>query len=326
VSRSGHPWVTRGAALAVVVVWSTCFVAIKGLVGTVPPLLAAALRALLAASVLMALARLEGALRPPRAAWPWLVLLGLFNTTLGLAGMFLSVGLAGAALPAVLANSQALLVAPAAVWLFREPLPARAVAGLVVGVGGIAWLFVASAGSSWWSAAGALLGLASALGLAAGNLLMKRLSRQVPALSAVAWQFLIGGVGLLAWSLAAEGPPAIAPTPRLLASLVYLGVVGSAVASWAWYRLLARDTLVGLNGLTLLVPVLAVVWARLLFGEVVEAPALAGLALAVIGVALVSLPGAAAPRPATRGVAPRGSPGWASPPRDHGDPGEDARR
>ncbi len=198
MSGGGRPWVTRGAALGVVVVWSTCFVAIKGLDGAVPPLLAAALRALLAALVLLPLARFEGALMRPRSAWPWLVLLGVFNTTLGLAGMFLSVGLAGAALPAVLANSQALLVAPAAVWLFGEPLPARAVAGLVVGVGGIAWLFAASAGGSWGNTAGALLGLASALGLAAGNLLMKRLSREVAALSAVAWQFSIGGAGLLA--------------------------------------------------------------------------------------------------------------------------------
>lgn len=285
-------WWWRGAALGVVLIWSSCFIAIKGLLGAAPPLLAAGLRALVAALVLLPLAALEGRLVPPRSAWPWLVMLGLANTTLGLAGMFLSVGLAGAALPAVLANSQALLVAPAAVWFFHEPLRARGVLGLVAGTTGVAMLFGVSAGASSGTNAGALLGVGTALGLAAGNLLMKRLSRDVAALPAVAWQYLVGALGLLAWSALAEDVSAFELTPGLGASLVYLGAVGSAGASWAWYRLVARDSLIGLNGLTLLTPVLAVGWASLLFGERVGGLGWLGLALTVGGVGLVSLPNA----------------------------------
>lgn len=292
MSRPATVWWWRGAALGVVLVWSSCFIAIKGLLGAAPPLLAAGLRALVAALVLLPLAALEGRLVPPRSAWPWLVMLGLANTTLGLAGMFLSVGLAGAALPAVLANSQALLVAPAAVWFFHEPLRARGVVGLVAGTTGVAMLFGVSAGASSGTTAGALLGVGTALGLAAGNLLMKRLSRDVAALPAVAWQYLVGALGLLAWSALAEDIAAFELTPGLGASLVYLGAVGSAGASWAWYRLVARDSLIGLNGLTLLAPVLAVAWASLLFGERVGGLGWLGLALTVGGVGLVSLPNA----------------------------------
>lgn len=288
-SASGAGW-TRAAALGVVLLWSTCFVAIKGLTGAAPPLLVAALRGLVAAAVLLPLAAFEGRLMPPRSAWPWLIALGLANTTLGLAGMFLSVGLVGAALPAVLANSQALLVAPAAVWFFREPLRPPAVAGLIVGMGGIGLLVAASAGPSWGTTAGALLGLASALGLAAGNLLMKRLSRDVEALPAVAWQFLIGGLGLLVWSAAAGELAAVTLGPRVVVSLLYLGVIGSAVASWAWYRLLARDSLIALSGITLLTPVLGAVWAILLFDERIGGMGWAGLALTVAGAALVGAP------------------------------------
>lgn len=282
----------RGAALGVVLVWSSCFIAIKGLLGAAPPLLAAGARALVAALVLLPLAALEGRLVPRRPAWPWLVVLGLTNTTVGLAGMFLSVGLAGAALPAVLANSQALLVAPVAVWLFHEPLRARGVVGLIAGTAGVALLFAASAEAPVGTTAGALLGVASALGLAAGNLLMKRLSREVSALPAVAWQYLVGALGLLAWSALTEDLATFELTPRLATSLVYLGAVGSAGASWAWYRLLARDSLIGLNGLTLLTPVLAVGWASLLFGERIGGLGWLGLALTVGGVGLVSVPNA----------------------------------
>lgn len=290
MSSASRIWWTRAAALGVVLLWSTCFVAIKGLTGTAPPLLVAGLRALVASSVLLPLAAFEGNLMPPRSAWPWLVALGLANTTLGLAGMFLSVGLAGAALPAVLANSQALLVAPAAVWLFRERLRPPAVVGLIVGVGGIGLLLAASTGPSWGTTAGALLGLASALGLAAGNLLMKRLSREVAALPAVAWQFLIGGLGLVAWSAAAGELGGVRLGPRVVVSLLYLGVIGSAGASWAWYRLLARDSLIALSGITLLTPVLGAVWAILLFGEEIGRAGWIGLALTVAGVALVGAP------------------------------------
>ncbi len=285
-------WWWRSAALGVVLVWSSCFIAIKGLLGAAPPLPAAGLRALVAASVLLPLAALEGTLVPPRRTWPWIAMLGLVNTTIGLAGMFLSVGLAGAALPAVLANSQALLVAPAAVWFFEEPLRPRAVVGLVAGIAGVAILFGASAAESPGTTTGALLGVGSALGLAAGNLLMKRLSREVAALPAVAWQYLVGAIGLLAWSALTEDLARFELTPGLAASVLYLGVVGSAGASWAWYRLLARDSLIGLNGLTLLTPVLAVGWASLLFGERIGAAGWLGLVLTVGGVALVSAPSA----------------------------------
>lgn len=100
------------------IVWSSCFVAIRGTDGAAPPLLYASLRAAIAAMVLLTVCASAGRLRPPAGSVGWLVALGLANTTVGLAGMFLSVELAGAALPAVLANSQALLVAPLAAWLF----------------------------------------------------------------------------------------------------------------------------------------------------------------------------------------------------------------
>lgn len=283
-------WWPRAAALGVVLIWSSCFIAIKGLLSAAPPLLAAGSRALVAALVLLPLASLDERLIPPRSAWPWLVALGLANTTLGLAGMFLSVGLAGAALPAVLANSQALLVAPAAVWLFDEPLRMRGAVGLVAGIAGVATLFAVSSGGATGTASGLLLGVGSAVGLAAGNLLMKRLSRDVAALPAVGWQYLIGALGLFAWSALTEDIASFEPTPGLVASVAYLGAVGSGGASWAWYHLVARDSLIGLNGLTLLTPVLAVGWASLLFGEGIGGLGWVALGLTVAGVALVSVP------------------------------------
>lgn len=123
--------------LGVVLVWSACFVVIKASQGDVTPLLYGALRALLGDIPLLAVAAATGRLMPPPRLWQWLALLGLTNTTLGLAGMFLSVGLAGAAIPGVLANSQALLVAPFAARLFGERLTGARMPGLLLGIAGI---------------------------------------------------------------------------------------------------------------------------------------------------------------------------------------------
>lgn len=273
-------------------IWSSCFVAIRGTIGAAPSLLYAGLRAAIAAVVLLAVAAAGGRLRPPPGTWPWLVALGLANTTIGLAGMFLSVELAGAALPAVLANSQALLVAPAAAWLWGERLDLRAGAGLGLGFIGVA--VVVSSGSAAGGTArtaGLILALAAALGLAAGNLVIKHLAGRVDAITAVAWQYAVGAAGLLIWSLFANAPWDVRwHSPRFLVGLAYLGVVASAGASWAWYRLLEKDDLVPLNALTLLTPTLSVALAWLLFRESVPGATWIGVAATLAGVAAVSYP------------------------------------
>ena len=295
----------RATGVAVVLVWSSCFVAIRGTGGAAPPLLYATLRALLAAGSLLVYAGLTGRLRPPAGSWPWLLGLGLVNTTLGLAGMCLSVGLAGAALPSVLVNSQALLVAPAAAWLFSEVLTWRRVVGLIVGTLGVVVTLAAGSNSPVVAEGrGLALALVATLGLAGGNLLMKKLGRWVDGLTAVAWQYALGGIALLGWSLAVEAPFEVDWTPRFVLGLAYLALVGSAATSLVWYKLLQQDGLAPLNSLTLLAPSASVALAWIFFREPIGPLTAVGIALALVGVALASAPGqpsrASTPHSATR--------------------------
>jgi len=284
-------WKVRLLGVLMVLTWSTCFIAIRGTTEAAPPLLYASLRALVAAAALISLATISHRLIPPRDAWLGLLLLAATSTTLGLAGMFLSVRLAGAALSSVLANGQALLVAPAAAWLFGEKLSIWHLLGIGIGFVGVTVVFVGS-GPGITSAhhQGLVLGLLTACGLAAGNLLMKRMAPRVNALTAVTWQYTLGAIFLLAWSVVAEGPPHVTWSPRLVLGILYLGLVASAGASWIWYRLLARDALIPLNGLTLLSPLFSVTLAWLLFREDISRGTSIGIVLALVGVALVSMP------------------------------------
>lgn len=276
-------------ALAVIGVWSGCFVAIKAGAGSAPPWAFAALRALIAGAALLPLAGAAHRLTAPPAAWGWIAALGLANTTLGLSAMFLSVGLAGAALPAVLANSQALLVAPLAALFFGEPLSPLRFAALVVGVGGMGFVLAATAGGGG-TAAGAALGLAAAAGLAAANLITKRVAARVDALTATTWQYVLGAMPLVGWSLMVEDWAAISWSLEFIAALLFLGVVGSAVASYIWYRLVQRMELIRLNTLTLLIPFFSVVLAVVLYDERLQGRAVLGGTLILAGVTGVTWP------------------------------------
>lgn len=276
-------------ALVVILIWSLCFVVIKASHAETPPLFYGALRALLAGFPLLAVAASTGKILPPRPSWGWILVLGLTNTTLGLSGMFLSVGTVGAAISAVLANSQALLVAPFAALLFGEALTRGRVLGLLLGVTGVGLIFPVARGGSGGTD-GAVLGLMMAGGLAAGNPVIKHMGQWVDALTATAWQYVLGGLPLLGMSLMVEDPRQAAWTPAFIAGLTFLGLVGSAGASWAWYRLVRDGELIALNGLTLLTPALAVVLALLIYRERISASGVLGITVVLLGVISVGWP------------------------------------
>lgn len=246
--------------------------------------------------MLLVLAARRGVAWPPSRTWRWVLLLAVTNTTIGLGGMFLSVGLAGAALPAVLANSQALLVAPFAALWFGERLTPGRLAGLVFGLVGVGFtLTAASGGPGTWD--GAVIALVAAAGLAGANLVTKHIGSRVDALTATGWQYVLGGIPLLAWSFAVEDLGQVIWSWRFLAGLLFLGLIGSAGASWVWYRLVRDGELIPLNALTLLTPPFAFALAVGIYGEPMAPEALIGIGAVLVGVAWVAWPRQTMPAP-----------------------------
>lgn len=286
MKERGHPLLL---ALAVILVWSACFVVIKASGASAPPWAFAGLRALVAGITLLPLAAASGKRTPQgRSAWAWIALLGLTNTTLGLSAMFVSVGLAGAALPGVLANSQALVVAPLAAILFHERLGFLRFSGLVTGLSGVALIAGNAEGAGTFE--GVAVGLAAAGGLAAANLITKHIGNRIDALTATTWQYLLGAVPLLVVSPLVEDWGSVVWSLEFVAPLVFLAVVGSALASYAWYRLVQRVELIRLNALTLLTPFFALVLALALYREPFSRGDALGVILILGGVTGVAWP------------------------------------
>lgn len=133
--------------------------------------------------------------------------------------------------------------------------------------------------------------LAGALGVAIGNVLLKRLAGQVDLLLAMGGQFVLGSVplGLLAAWL--EAPVRLVWTPQFLAVLLALGLLGTALAYGLWFALLAHAELTRLNTFTFLTPAFALVIGALFFSERLQWMEAAGMALILAGAWQVSQPG-----------------------------------
>ena len=252
---------------AVVLVWSTCFVTIKISASGLPPLTFAAARALLAAFALLAVTVVKGGgIMPPSGSWPLLALSALTGTSLAFWGMFGSVPIEGTAIPSILGNSQALIVAPLATIFLGERHSATRWLGLFAGFLGLS-LVVAGASQNVGSIQGALLALGGSAGLAISSLVSKRLIGRMSALTLTTWQFLLGAIPLIIAAIVLEGMPRFEPTTVAVGGLFYLGVISSAGGSIVWNRLLRQSDVTALAALTMLAPPLSLILSLLFFKE-----------------------------------------------------------
>jgi O-acetylserine/cysteine efflux transporter len=273
-------------AVVVAVLWGMAFVATRiGLDSFSPPQLAT-LRFALAALPALVLSR-------PPVAWSALAAAGL---TL-FAGQFLFqfFGIASGTpvgLAAVVVHAQSLVtVALAAAWLGERPT-ARQWVGSAVALAGLALIALTIDGDL--AALGFLLTVLSPISFGVGNVLLKRLpSVDMPGL--VAWLSLVVPLPALALSLVLDGPAALghalarAPWSGWAAAL-YLGLVATTLTYALWGTLLRRYAAATVAPFALLVPLVGAAAAALVFGERFGSLRLAGMAVVLLGLAIILLP------------------------------------
>jgi probable blue pigment (indigoidine) exporter len=210
--------------------WGACFVAIRWGLRDAPALWFATLRAVVAGVVLVAWGTLRR--RPQPRGWPaWRLIgvLGVANATVAFGAMFAGVARAETGVAAVLANAQPLLILLPAWWLYGERVASRTVVAMSAGFGGL--VIVAGPGGG---GRGAWLSVLAAVGITSGTLLARRFG-SLDVVMVSGWHFLIGGILLGVVAAATEGEPTIAWTPRFLAALGFLALIGTAAAFVAWF-------------------------------------------------------------------------------------------
>lgn len=271
--------------------WSLCFPLISVGLRAAPPMTFATLRAAVSGVVLLALAAL---LRRPLLGRDMrnnagVVAVGLSATALGFVGMFNGGALVPPGIATVVANIQPIVAAFLAWLVLNERLRPVQRLGLAAGFGGIVLI-----GVPGMSGGGEVLGilyiLAGAIGVAIGNVVLKRLAGRVDALRAMGWQFVVGAVPLGVLAVTTEDAGAIRWSWPFLGSLLVLSLLGTAAVFVLWFSLLQRARLTQLNVFTFLTPVFGLLMGRMFFAEQVTPVALGGIALCLAGIYLVSRP------------------------------------
>jgi len=287
------------------VVWGSTYLGIMLAIRTMPPFLMSSVRFLLAGGFLLALSPHR---RASLRAWAAAFVAG---------GALLTIGNGGItwAEQRVDSGVAALLVATMPLWLalfdrvvFGTRLSRGAVAGLVVGLGGVALLV--SPGGGGIDVVGGLACVGCAAAWAAGSLYSRR-AAALPSQPGVAsgMEMLAGGVLLAVAGLAAgEGGQvhlSHVSTESWLA-LAYLVVVGSIVAFSAFHWLLHNAPMHIVSTYAYVNPVVAVLLGAAFLGEPMTLRTLAaGLAIVasvvlIVGVRLPRLrAGAAVPARST---------------------------
>lgn len=274
--------------LLVTVLWAICFPFIVVGLPDAPPLLFAALRALLAGIclVLIALAR-GGRVRYSPRRFFLLTAIGFSYTGMGLGGMFLGAGELGPGLATVLANAQPLFAAVLSYFFIREVVSGRLFAGLLIGFIGVVVLAAPDMEVSNSRFIGSVYILGGAVGTAIGNVLLKYQAGSDDIYWSMGIQLVIGSVFLgFASVILGEGMD-INWTWSFATAALMLSIPATALMVVLWYALLASAPLNSLNSFTFLTPAIGVVIGLLWFGETFTVVEITGISITIIGLIIV---------------------------------------
>jgi drug/metabolite transporter (DMT)-like permease len=277
----------RFAPALFVLLWSTGFVGAKYGLPYADPFVFLAIRILLAAILLFALAR---ALRMPvrigRGAIARSGLIGFFLHACYLGGVFYSIaqGLP-AGVAAVVTSLQPVLVSVFAVKVLGESLRPVQVIGLLMGLSGVVLVLAPSFDSEIPMPAIVAI-LVALMGSTTATLLQKKLGADIPLISGTAYQYLFSGCVLGIIALATQ-ETSITWSLRFTAAFVWLVLVLSVGAILLLLWLLNTGSAAKVSSLFYLVPPATAIEAFFLFGEKVNTQGFLGIGITALGVWLV---------------------------------------
>jgi len=279
------------AFVALCLIWSSTWLAIKFGLRDLPPVSFVAIRFIIAVAVLLAISVGRVRLIPPDRgdfkllAWTGVLMFCINYALLFWAELYVSSGLSAvlqATIP-IFGMVFAHFIIPS------EPLRGARISGALVALGGVAVICsrLLDFGGllAFWGGVGIVFGAA---GAALSNVYLKaRAIRLAPAMIA-AWQMIFGLVPLIVAGLFLEGNPLhFHWTSRAVFCLFYLAIPGSAVAFLLLYWLLPRMSVTNLQTISFITPPGAVLFGWLLGGESFSLWSLVGGGLVLIGVWLI---------------------------------------
>jgi drug/metabolite transporter (DMT)-like permease len=277
----------RLAPVFFVLLWSSGFIGAKYGLPYAGPATFLALRFALVVALLVVLALAARAPWPGLAQAGHLLVVGVLVQAGYLGGVFSAIHLGmSAGVSSLIVGLQPLLTAFAAGLLLGDRISGRQWFGLALGLAGLVLVVGYRStliGATRGSVAMALLALGS---ITAGTLYQKRFGGAFDLRTGAVVQFVAAFVVVAPFAWIAEGWQ-VEWTPEFLFALGWLVIVLSIGAISLLALLIRRGEATKVASLFYLVPPVTAVVAFLVFGERLPLVAVAGMAFAVVGVALV---------------------------------------
>ena len=174
----------------------------------------------------------------------------------------------------------------ATVWLSEKALTTSRIAGMLLGLAGLAVMLLGSQTLGPQAAYGIAGMVFSVTAYSASAVSIKRIGADVPVLATTIGGLLVTVPLLLGiYLISGESLPSMVP-PRTIIAIVYLGVIGSVLGFALYYYVLKHVETTRVALITVITPVIALLLGHLLNGEALQAEALAGTAAILCGLLL----------------------------------------
>lgn len=275
--------------VAMSIIWGIPYLLIKVAVTELSPVALAGSRTLLAALVLVPLAARSGALRPAARAWPWVVAFGLLEMALpwvllASAETRVTSGFAGLMIATVP------LVGVLVARVRRDPtaFASRRLAGLGIGILGVAALVGIDSLSGHLAPLPVLQLLVVAICYAVAPAIAVEKLVGVPSLGVVALSVAMVAGLYLPWT--ATSMAAGLPSAKVIGSLLFLGLVCTALAFVLFFRLIELAGPIRATVITFLNPAVAILLGIVVLSEPLTVGMLLGFPLVLVGAFLATRP------------------------------------
>ncbi|WP_397590951.1 DMT family transporter [Sphingorhabdus sp.] len=270
-------------------IWGSTWLVIRDQLGTVPATWSVTYRLIVAAIGMILLAIvMRQPLKIDRPMVGWTMLLGMLQFGMNYNFVYTAEHYITSGLVAVVF---ALLIVPNAVlakyWL-RRPIGGAFILGSAIACVGVGLLMLQEYRAAPMSGSEILLGLllvmcAVATASVANVLQVTPKIARYPTITILAWSMFWGSVANATFAFVMDGPPVIDMRPGYIVGLLYLSIIGSVVTFPLYFRLI-HDIGPGKAAYTgVIIPVLAMLLSTIFEGYVWSTLALAGSALAMLG-------------------------------------------
>jgi len=271
--------------------WSFAFVAGKIGVTYCPPLILLARRFLLAGALVVGVA----ALRRDKWSMSWrdvavFAALGVANNALYLGFGYTGLQTVSAGLGGLIVSANPIFTAVLAAMFLSEALTWRKVAGLLLGIAGVAMIVWHRIAIGTDSLHGIMFTLASLASLVAGTMLFKLFAPKGDLWLGNGIQNLAGGLAVVPFAFTLSSVSDIVPNIQLLGAFAFLVLGGSMLGYLLWFHLLKTCGATAASAYHFLMPPLGMLFAWMVLGEHVEARDLLGIVPVALSVYLVTRP------------------------------------